>query len=118
MRTPYNLRVKKEDDLDDAKEKNDKLINMVRKLQKEVRTLQTSNLTLQQAFDKSELFLKDITGDRPLEELLKTVQKGESLKKASKCPECKAALKTIQYGNFHIVSCPGCSYLKKIDGIK
>ena len=81
MRTPYNLRVKKEDDLDDAKEKNDKLINMVRKLQKEVRTLQTSNLTLQQAFDKSELFLKDITGDRPLEELLKTVQKGESLKR-------------------------------------
>ena len=115
MKIPYNLRIKKEDDIDDAKEKNEKLINMVKKLQKEVSELRTSNRTLQLTFDKTEVYLKEVTNDKSIEEIIKTVKMDKPLKKPEKCPACKSALDKLQGRGFHVVTCTKCEYRNRVN---
>jgi hypothetical protein len=116
MKGIYNLRVKQDDTLEDAKVKNDKLINMVKHLEKKVRGLGTKNTTLQRAFNKTEVFLREVTDDLSLTEVLKQVKEGNPLNKTSqKCPLCYSNANKLEFNGFYVVICSECNYRKKTD---
>ena len=116
MKGIYNLRIKKHDTLEDARDKNDRLINMVKKLERKVRSLDTQATTLQKAFDKTEVFLREVTDSVSLLEILEHVRDGRPLRRLSRsCPECgDKRLKKLQFDGFYVVLCSSCDYRDKI----
>ena len=117
MKGIYNLKINKHDTIEDAREKNEKLVNMVKKLERKVKTLDTKNITLQRAFDKTEVFLKEVTDSVSLMEILEHVKKDKPLGKMSiECPTCHGQkLKKLQFDKFYIMLCAHCNYRKKVD---
>ena len=116
MKGIYNLRIKKGDTLDIAREKNDKLINMVKKLERKVSTLGTNNVTLQSAFDKTQVFLRDVTKEVKLLDIINQVKKGSPLRKTDiKCPNCQSGMKKIESKEFYVVLCNNCDYRSKVE---
>jgi DNA-directed RNA polymerase subunit RPC12/RpoP len=117
MKSIYNLKVKKMDTIEDATDKNDKLINMVKKLQKQVSELKTQNTTLQKVFNKTEIFLKEVTEGISLNEILQHVKDGSPLRKVSDlCPHCNSkTLKKMVFQGFHVILCNQCGYREKIN---
>ena len=111
-----NLRVTKHDTLEDAKVKNEKLINMVKKLQKKVRGLKTDNKTLQDVCNLNDAYLHEIVKDIPFSDILECVNNKKPLKKFSKkCPGCQSIdIKQIELGDFDIIICNNCNFKNKL----
>ena len=117
MKGIYDLKAKQHDTIEDIKTKNDKLINMVKKLEKKCQSLDTKNTTLQRAFNKTEVFLREVTDSVSLLEMLEHVKEGRPLRRLTKqCPVCSdKKLKKLQFKGFYVVLCSNCNYRKKID---
>lgn len=117
MKDVYNLKIKKHDSIEDAKDKNDKLITIVNKLDKKVKELSSKNTQLQRVFNKTEVFLKEITDSVSLMEILEHVREGRPLRRLSRsCPDCgDDKLKKLNFNGFYIVLCSKCTYRERVD---
>jgi uncharacterized FlaG/YvyC family protein len=111
-----NLRVTKHDSIEDAMDKNEKLIRMVARLQKRVKGLKTDNKTLKSVCDLNDAYLKEIVKDIPFEEILKCVNNKRPLTKwRKKCPSCQSEdINLVELLEFDIFLCRQCNYRNKI----
>jgi len=108
---------KKEKDKTEILEKeNAKLKKVLRGKERTIRQLKSEARTAEEAFRVTETYLKEITDDRPLSEILRTVEAGKPLSKVSDpCPKCNSInMKKIIFTGFHIISCH-CGYRNRVD---
>ena len=109
------IRISKDDTLDEAYEKNQKLVNQVRNLEKKINTLKSHNKTLTSAWYKTEDFLSEITGGKSLKEILLDIKDHKKLTKI-KCPSCGgSSVKRTTFSSFSLVICDNCDYRKRED---
>jgi predicted RNase H-like nuclease (RuvC/YqgF family) len=97
-------------------DENLKLKKAIRSKDKTIRQLKSEVETAKEAFRQTETYLKEITNDRPLSEIIKTVVEGKPLKKIKNtCPKCGSEeMKKIIYTGFHVISCK-CGYRNRVD---
>lgn len=119
------LVVKKGDSIDDARDKNDKLIKKLKKAERETSQLRTQVKTIQEAWSKTEVFLSDFMGDMDLFDLINQSNDGKLLKveledkKSGKCTKCKTnETKTLVFDGFVIHICKSCNHREKIEDSK
>lgn len=110
-------KVSKKDSIEEAIEKNEKLINRVRNLEKENRRLKSENKTLQKAWYDTEVKLNKEVKDVSLEDVFESIENGIPLKKLRRaCKECGCKkVRKLDYTDFEIVICGSCGYRAKID---
>ncbi len=114
-----SLRADKNDDDDDLREKNIKLRNKIRTLERKNNELSSQVGTLKKTWYKTEDYLREITDGIPLKEILKNVEDKTPLQKINdKCPKCyQKKLKRIIFKDFYVISCYNCEYRDRIDEI-
>jgi len=119
------LVVRQDDSIDDAKVKNDKLIKKLKKAEREVSKLRTEIKTIQDAWDKTEVFLGDFMGDQDLFDLINQSKDGKLLKiesdkkKSTKCSKCSnSSIKTLIFDKFTVNICTSCNYREKVENNK
>jgi len=112
-----SLRVNNKDSIEILIEKNEKLINMVKRLEKENKKLKSEYSTLHSAWDNTQEKYKEAIKDIPLQDIMDHLESNLSLIKMRKmCPDCKEkTLKKIGVGGFHIVVCGNCKYRDRIN---
>lgn len=116
---------KKRDDLlyreiknaEDALEYIQKLKNRIIGDSQKIAKLKSENKTLRKAWNGSDDYLREVTDDRPLAEVLRDIKgKGRLSKLKDRCPKCSSAdYKRTSYPKFHIDHCGNCTYRKRID---
>lgn len=115
MKSIYNLQFKKGDSLEDTIEKNEKLLTMIRKLNRQLKDLQTKNKTLQQAFDKTEVYLQDVVVDKNLNEVMECIKEWKPFVSTDKCAMCQnKGVKKINFNDFYVVLCNKCGHKKRV----
>jgi DNA repair exonuclease SbcCD ATPase subunit len=107
-----NKRDFEKSDMDSLKDANDKLKAQVKKLQREVSKLKSENKTLEQAWGKTEVYLKDVTKNKALSDIIKSVDAGEIYKSMDACPKCSGVVKSMKIGKFVIQTCT-CGFRRK-----
>ena len=113
-RSRNSLKVDKKDSIEIAIDKNEKLINTIRRLEKEIKRLKSECKTLEKAWEKTEKLYRDVIKDITLEEALESVRTGKMLKLVNRCPSCDSiSLKKIKCATFSISVCGSCDYRKK-----
>jgi len=107
---------KGKDRVEILEEENSKLKKAIRRKDRTIRQLKSEVQTAHQAFRQTETYLKEITNDRPLSEILKTVESGKPLSKIRKsCPKCGSeGMNKIIFTGFHVISCK-CGYRNRVD---
>jgi len=107
---------KGKDRVEILEEENSKLKKAIRRKDRTIRQLKSEVQTAHQAFRQTETYLKEITNDRPLSEILKTVESGKPLSKIRKpCPKCgSGSMNKIIFTGFHVISCK-CGYRNRVD---
>ena len=108
---------KSKDKLEILEEENAKLKKAMRRKDRTIRQLKSEVQTAQEAFRQTETYLKEITNDRPLSEILKNVEAGKPLSPVTdmQCPKCgSTALNRIVFTGCHIISCK-CGYRNRVD---
>ena len=111
-----SLRVKRTDTIEEAMDKNNKLIRKVKSLEKENKKLRTKNHTLNRAWDETESFLEDVTEGKSLKEIIENVNEGKLKRVRKECPKCGGRkVKKIQFSGFHVVVCEDCKYREKVN---
>lgn len=113
-----NKRNFSKDDNGELKETNEKLKAQIRKLQKEVNKLKSENKTLTDAWNKTSVYLKDVTQNKPLSHIIKNVDVGKALDMSTpSCPKCSNNIRETKMGKFIIRVCNGCDFREKLDEI-
>jgi len=107
---------KQKDKLEVLEDENSRLKKAIRRKDRTIKQLKSEVSTAQEAFRQTETYLKEITNDRPLSEILKNVESGKPLSKISDpCPKCGSAnMKKIIFTGFHVISCK-CGYRNRVD---
>lgn len=97
----------------------EKLKSRIRKTETTNKRLASENKTLNKTWDKTENYLDDITGGKPLSEVIKTAQEnGKFSKENGPCPKCsRHTLDKLIFSGFHIVVCETCDYRTRINEI-
>lgn len=92
------------------------LKRILRSKDRTIRQLKSEVKTAEDAFNVTEVFLKEVTDDRPMSEILRTVESNQPLSKlGDACPNCnQRSMKKILFTGFHIVSCE-CGYRTRVD---
>ena len=101
-----------------ARDKNEKLLAIVRKLEKENRKLKSQYKTMETTWGKTEERYKEAVKDIPLREIMENIETGNLLKGKSKdkCSQCESKkLKKIPFDGFCVVKCDQCGYRNRID---
>jgi hypothetical protein len=96
----------------DSKDRADtnKLKKQVRELLSENRRLKSEINTLMEAWHKTEIYLKDITRNKTLSEVVKNVKTNNKMRE-ERCPECGSQdIKTIKLKHKVIKTCKVCNY--------
>ena len=111
-----SLRVHSKDTNATAKEKNEKLIEIIGKLEKENKELKSRHKTMEVAWANTEEKYKEAVNNIPLREIIDSVKTGVSLKKRDQCNKCGAKkIKRIPFDGFCVVKCELCSYRNRVD---
>jgi len=115
-----SLRVHPKDSNSIAREKNEKLLEIVRRLEKENNKLKSQYKTMETAWGKTEEKYKEAVKDIPLKEIMDSVKNGNPLQVNSKnkdgCGKCGSKkLKKIVFDGFYVVKCDQCSYRNRVD---
>ena len=116
-----SLRVHPKDSNSIAREKNEKLLEIIRRLEKNNRKIKSQYKTMEDAWHKTEEKYKEAVKDIPLQEIVEHVQSGKQLtlkNRSSKrqCSKCKSGeLKKTQFDGFHVVVCGKCGYRNRVD---
>lgn len=111
-----DLRVRRTDTIEEAMDKNTKLMRMIKNLEKDNKQLRSKNHTLNSAWNQTECFLEDITEGRSLKEVINAANEGKLKKVRRECPRCLGKkLKKIQFNTFHVLVCEDCKYREKVD---
>lgn len=105
--------------LEEALDYIEKLKSRIRKNETTLKKLKSENKTLNKTWDKTENYLDDVTGDKPLGEVIKTVRENGKLKKENgPCPKCgRHTIDKLIFTSFHIVICETCDYRTRVNGI-
>jgi type IV secretory pathway VirB4 component len=116
-RSRKNLQVHNKDSREDLVEKNEKLQNTIRRLEKENRKLRSENKTLSVAWNKTEKKYKEAVRDIPLQEIFEHLESDVPKRKLRRsCPSCgEKTMKKISFEHFHILICGNCDHRAKID---
>ena len=115
------LLYRKVETLEEAFDYIEKLKSRIRKIESNLKKLKTDNKTLNKTWDKTEYYLDEITGGKPLSEILKTAEENGKLSKESgSCPQCgRNTINKLIFSGFHIVVCNDevCSYRTRVDEV-
>ena len=116
-RNRNSLKAHKKDSLEDLVEKNEKLQNTIKRLEKEVRKLRSENKTLSVAWGKTEKKYKQAVKDIPLQEIFEHLESDVPTRKLRRsCPSCgEKTMKKISFEHFHILICGNCDHRAKVD---
>lgn len=112
-----SLKYFKKDTLEDLIDKNDKLIKIIRKLEREKKNLKSENKTLDVAWKKTEKQYKKQIQEATLQEVFEYLESGSSiLKTRKKCESCEqCTMKKLSFNGFYIYICGNCNYRKRVD---
>ncbi len=107
---------KPKDRIEVLEEQVQNLKKIIRNKDKTIKQLKSEINTAQSAWNKTEIYLKDVTNGKPLSEVLKNVESGKPLSlKEQPCPKCNYGdLKRILYTGFYIVTC-SCGYRARVN---
>ena len=101
-----SLKVHSKDSNSIAMGKNKKLLEIIRKLEKENKRLKSQYKTMETAWGETEEKYKEAVMEIPM----------TSKDVKIKCNKCKSLkFKKIQFDGFHVVRCENCNYRNKID---
>ena len=92
-----------------------KLKKQVRELSSENRRLKSELNTLMEAWHKTEIYLKDLNGNKTLSEVLKNVKSNNKFEQ-TKCPECGSDdFRMITMKEKVIRTCKTCNYRETLN---
>jgi len=103
--------------LDDALDYIEKLKSRIMKIEKSNKNLRSSNKVLKKDWSKTEIYLEDITGKKPLQEVIRAVQVDGKLQEDNySCEKCNSKkIKKLLYSKFYILVCESCNHRDKVD---
>jgi len=115
-----SLRIHPKDSNSIAREKNEKLLEIVRRLERENSKLKSQYKTMETAWGKTEEKYKEAVKDIPLKEIMDSVKNNNPLKSKIKnkdeCDKCGSKkLKKIIFDGFYVVKCDQCNYRNRVD---
>lgn len=107
---------KPKDRTDILEDENSKLKKTIRRRDKTIRQLRSDAKTAEEAFRRTETYLKEVTDGKPLSEILRTVESNKPLSPIKKsCPKCNSRdMKKIIFTGFYVISCK-CGYRNRVD---
>lgn len=91
---------------------NNTLTKKIKRLERENKTLKSQNKTLEDAWEKTEEYLKIVTGDQDLDEIFSGIKEKTDLTKSTMtCPNCNNQhLNTRQNDGYQVITCSKCGY--------
>ena len=112
-----SLRIHRKDSIEQAIDKNDKLFNMIDRLEKTVKKLKSECKTLKRAWENTEKKHEEIVKGITLQEILDHIQSGTPLSTTKEsCKMCgEKTLNSIKCSDFYIVICGNCGHREKIN---
>jgi hypothetical protein len=109
-------RVSSKDSIEDAIDKNEKLIAKIGRLEREIKKLRSSNRTIKDIWTKTEEYLLAISEEKSLKEIFSEIDTKTSLRKVKKkCPSCSnKQMNKRHYDGYYVISCD-CGYRNRVD---
>lgn len=102
------------------KKENSSLKSHVNSLKKEIKKIKSQLKTVNQAWDKTEFYLKDVVKGRSLESVISNVNTSGKLSTIDdhKCKKCGTDYDTLKLNKMTILNCKKCKYKEVLNDKK